>query len=913
MMYGRLGGRRPPCSPVFGVSLAVLGFCLAHASTAAAGAATVNPNQNTTYQLNPAQNPITFGPETEIQVTSGDGVFDNSSTKWTIVNYGSIVSDNLFGVWTDKATSLANHGTISGPLLGVALQTGSVITNAKGASILGGAEIQGDGTITNSGTITGEAYLSKGAFTNNATGVISSDSETALFSAQGSTVTNAGVISNSGGDALYLGDPTWGAGSLDNTSTGQITAEGVAVDSMAGSKSLTNAGRISGLYGVAMLQGGKLVNQTGGMISGSEFGVGDFGSYSGYATTITNQADATITGSIYAIDFRSNAGLTTLTNQGAITSLNYAVEIAGGSITNQANGVISGGDAIVAASKPTTVTNSGQITGAIFLDEGGTITNNKTGVISGYITGDDAAITFANAGIWRLDELFGAFTTEGGTITNTGTIEGEPGQTSPQFYEISGPTVFKNGSGSTAGTVNLANGVAGDTLLIESPFKGATGYSTLILDAALGEGIADELELGAGSSGQTLIRIQNTNTGPGASETLTLVTGVTAASNFALDPKGPGYDKKYKGIDDGLYLYTLQFQGGDEKLVGGPGPGAQQLPTFESAGQNILANTNFSPSGGSGGAGGSAGFAGFTGDGPVNLDRPMFWTAAVNTLAPDPVSQGHYVGLLGGGEMAAPPSLRLSEMQSAGGIDTGYDQGLAMLKGGVDLIRRQDGATSFSLGVATAYVQSDQRFTDGGTAMFYSGVVYGGYADYRVGSAYLTANFKSAMLKTQYQAPWVGDANPSAGLTATAIELDGGFNLGLAPGWRLEPIASMAASRTSMSDLQIASDVASFGAGYTGWANAGARLEGTTRVAGLELDSLFTARAWDRFGDNAAYLTGLGSGSPLIDRISGVSGEVAAELRLSAGRNLYAFVQTSAQAGAAQTSTAALLGLSFRW
>ncbi len=116
-----------------------------------------------------------------------------------------------------------------------------------------------------------------------------------------------------------------------------------------------------------------------------------------------------------------------------------------------------------------------------------------------------------------------------------------------------------------------------------------------------------------------------------------------------------------------------------------------------------------------------------------------------------------------------------------------------------------------------------------------------------------------------------------------------------------------------MADLQIGTELAQFKSGYTGWVNAGAQLQGGVRIGGYQLQSLFTARVWDRFGDNTAYLASLGSGSPLIDQISGVSGELAAELRLSAGPNLYGFVQTSARAGMAETSASALAGFALRW
>ena len=917
MSHGRFGEGRSPRLPGLALALAALGFCLAHGSAAQAGAATVNPVQTTTYQLDPGKNPITFGPHTKIQVTSGDGVFDNSSTKWTIVNYGLIAGGgtNGFGLWTAKATKLTNYGTISGPALGVALQTGSSVTNADGASILGGLSVTGTATITNFGTITNFLELNDGTVTNKAGGVISADTSTALFPANAANVTNFGVISNTGGDAMYLGNPSIGRGSLNNTKTGRITAAGVAVDSQAGSMSLTNAGLIQGAEGVAMLQGGKLTNQSGGMISGTSYGVGDFSSQPGHASTIVNQAHATIEGDNEAINF-PNAGPTTLTNAGTITSPRTGIVITGGSITNPAGGGVSGPRAsIYVTTNPVSITNAGQITGEVELAGGGSITNSKTGVISGFIDNFGASpVTFSNAGVWQLATPYGLYTTGGGTITNTGVIEVLAGESAPQSFEIYGLASFRNGSSSTTGTINLSNGIVGDALRLDQPFAAANGHSVLILDAFLGGpgSQADQLHLTTGSSGQTLIRIHDTNTGEGAvnSAGIVLVTGATAAGDFALDPKGPGYDKKNKGIDHGLYLYNLQFNSGNEVLVGTAAPAAHQLATSLSAGQTILTATDFSPSSSSSGG---AGFMGFTGGGPVGVDRPMFWTSAVNTLSSNPLQQGRYVGRPGGGQVAAPPALRLSAIQSSAGMDTGYDQGLAMLKGGVDLIRHRDGERSFSLGLGTAYVQSDQRFTDGGAAMFYSGAVYGAYADYRSGAAYLNASFKSAMLKAQYQAPWLNGPTPYAGLTATGLQVDGGFTLRLAHGWSLQPVASMAASRISMADLSIAGETARFNAGYTGWANVGAQLAGTTFLGAYELQSRFTAKVWDRFGDNSAYLAGLGPEAPLVDRISGVSGEVAAELRLSAGSNLHAFAQTSARAGAAQTAATALAGLSFSW
>ncbi len=105
-----------------------------------------------------------------------------------------------------------------------------------------------------------------------------------------------------------------------------------------------------------------------------------------------------------------------------------------------------------------------------------------------------------------------------------------------------------------------------------------------------------------------------------------------------------------------------------------------------------------------------------------------------------------------------------------------------------------------------------------------------------------------------------------------------------------------------------------FQSSYSGWANVGARLQGEGHAGGYKLTGELTARVWDRFGDdNRAYLADLGAQAPLMDRITGVSGEVSAELKVSKGQHLYGFVQSSTRAGAGQKSAAMLAGFALNW
>ena len=107
----------------------------------------VNPVQTTTYYLTPANNPITFGPGTDINVPPvyglSFGVYGSSAQKWSVTNRGAISASPAFGV-------------------GVELADGGSVANKAGATISGWVGVEfgnfgfsGDGTVTNAGKIFG--------------------------------------------------------------------------------------------------------------------------------------------------------------------------------------------------------------------------------------------------------------------------------------------------------------------------------------------------------------------------------------------------------------------------------------------------------------------------------------------------------------------------------------------------------------------------------------------------------------------------------------------------------------------------------------------------------------------------------------------------------------------------------------
>jgi hypothetical protein len=75
------------------------------------GAVTRNPVRTHTYVLNPNYNPITFGTKTNIDVSSGDGVYGGLAASWIVTNKGSIQGGADGVDLTSSGSSVTNAGS----------------------------------------------------------------------------------------------------------------------------------------------------------------------------------------------------------------------------------------------------------------------------------------------------------------------------------------------------------------------------------------------------------------------------------------------------------------------------------------------------------------------------------------------------------------------------------------------------------------------------------------------------------------------------------------------------------------------------------------------------------------------------------------------------------------------------------
>jgi uncharacterized protein with beta-barrel porin domain len=261
------------------------------------------------------------------------------------------------------------------------------------------------------------------------------------------TVTNSGYLAGTTNFGVALG----AGGSVTNQLGGVISGyrQGIYVSTNAGT--VTNAGSITGTTrgpGVYLKAGGSVTNSVGGVITGG---------------------GSPIFGGNYGVQVKNALG--TVINYGSITGTYNQVGVkleAGGSVTNQVGGVITGGVNIYLG----TVINSGSVTGGngtgVFVATDGVVTNQNGGTISGGFNGVNVNGngTVTNAGTITGVSINGVYVYNG-SVTNKagGVIRG-------------GRTGIYIGYGRGAGTVTNAGTITGAT---NSVLFAGSGPNALIL------------------------------------------------------------------------------------------------------------------------------------------------------------------------------------------------------------------------------------------------------------------------------------------------------------------------------------------------------------------------------------------------------------------------------------------------
>jgi len=403
-----------------------------------------------------------------------------------------------------------------------------------------------DGGFVNLGTFVVENYgtidigtegdggtLTAGAVINRSSGVINGG--LTFEAATGGTVINAGQISG-----LVFSGVTVGDGVLVFNGQGNIT----------------NSGTISGTNGIEFLDGGSVTNSANGKITGTSDGILSSLPFSG----TTGEAAA------QAPPVAAAAPAVTIVNSGTISGATGIEADAGGTVTNNAGGVIQGtdGDGIASlpnsGAAPLVVVNSGTVQGAadgVDLEGGGTVTNNAGGsIISGEgnpaVVSNGGPLTFSNAGKIEGAVILADFANQA-TLVTGGTIAGDL-----NLGTDAGTTLTLEGAGSEAVSQAVSGLITNDGSVLKQ------GSGTWVVDKSLGN-YAGGTTINAGTLTEALSNALGTGgiTVDGNTSVLGVSQGVTITNPILL-VLGGSIDNAGRVADP---LSGLQAGGGGGNVI----------------------------------------------------------------------------------------------------------------------------------------------------------------------------------------------------------------------------------------------------------------------------------------------------------------------------------------------------------
>jgi len=297
--------------------------------------------------------------------TGGAGYNAQQDTSAYVQDHtGDVRTNYAFNGGLSLGGGLTKTGTGTLTLSGTNIYTGLT-------SITGGVlEVQNGSAISDVGIVN---VLNSGAFT-----VTDSETIGSLTGSGATTIAGGQTLTLAAGSGAYTGAVTGGDLSLASgswTFGGQRSggdATGINLTGPSAVLTIAGTGSVTGVqYGVFAGAGGSIINQSGGLISGTTLA----GVYATGATTLSNAGTITSSG-VGGVDAVTIVGQGTITNTGVITS------------------AANGGSGIAVTGAGSTITNSGLITGSNSVAYGFgvqnaaasglvTITNQSGGVIGG--------------------------------------------------------------------------------------------------------------------------------------------------------------------------------------------------------------------------------------------------------------------------------------------------------------------------------------------------------------------------------------------------------------------------------------------------------------------------------------------------------------------------------------------------
>lgn len=536
---------------------------------------------------------VLHGSRADLTVTNSEGgaitgatsgIYSSATGTLAVVNAGTIRGNGTYdgfaappdaGITIGTAgSSVTNSGTISGAGAGITTtslfdeETGQLVGLAIGTEVVNSGTIAGEsndgvrliggGSVTNGGTISGTGSsladgISMFAYADQA----SEDYSAFVGNAASGTIEGDrfGIILSGGGDIENAGSIAGGDGGLFIQGTALNSGERSGLTaSVVNSGSITGS-RADGLNGYGVGFGSDLATATldnSGTI-GSAAGAGVFHGTIG-DVTITNAAGGAIEGGTHGV-YAGGNGSMTLSNAGTI----------------RGNGTYEGPDApadagVLIQSADAVIENIGTISGAGY----GIVTqlyfNDDTGQLEARATGT----AIANSGTIRGDandaiRLFG-----GGSVVNSGLIEGVAGELTDGItiqafagQDTSGSTMLGSVVNEAGGTISGVRygvlAVSGASVTNAGSISG--GLTGVVIGRQNSAGKTGELVNSGSIEGGVLIDVDSAtaaNSGSIKSDTGVAFSslGAITLTNSGVLAGGAGVAATLSGFDDELVLQT---------------------------------------------------------------------------------------------------------------------------------------------------------------------------------------------------------------------------------------------------------------------------------------------------------------------------------------------------------------------
>jgi outer membrane autotransporter protein len=601
-------------------------------------------------------------------------------------------------------------------------------------------------------------------------------------------------------------------------------------------------------------------------------------------TTVVNSGSITASGGfsygIYASTEGANSPLL-ITNSGEIDpsiGISATTRGTGSSITiNNSGSVFGDYVGITTFSKygTTTVINSGDISAGSFLAidvDGGAATIINSGHITGFVDLTYYGDIFINQnhGVFetKLTSYFGygsdLFRNEqGGTVlaaTDPSVIEFS------QFLDLER---FEN-----KGLISLQDGQVGDVFRITNTY-GATdlafngsGQSALAIDAFLGGpgSTADNFIIDGDVSGQTKVKVNNTNTGPGVFNK----EGIPVVFVNGATPKGNEF---FLGnpIDTGFFNYDLFFRptgSGVFELRSFLGQGAFVLPQLITASQDIWHQTSdtwFDR---------TADLRVLLNSGPVPTDPNARYAEGA------PSSGNITPAVRGSGNW-----LDREDSQSVTAYGRSYQYNLNRdletidFQSGIDFGKR--GLLSDNdilvFGALGGFVHADLDYDAINRAFDYQGGQVGGYATYLRGGLFVDTLVNVHLMEID-----TGRAlgfPSSLDATTVGVRTDSGYRFGSFNGGAfIEPLATIAVDWADIDGFSLGGNKVSFDDDANVRGRLGLRVGTSMQLwTGTTMEPFVIGSLWGNLSDdNQATLVSTGTTFILKDDLDDVWGEVSA-------------------------------------